>query len=180
MVDNVTRVLIVQHPRERRHPFGTARLARLGLRNMELRVAFAGYGPIVSPDEDLSNAALLYPGPPAAVLGPGGPTPTTLVVADGTWNTASKLLRDHAWLEALPRVALEPKRPGNYRIRRAPDPSRQLSTIEAITLALQAIEPQTDGLDGLLEAFDSMIDRQIEMQGNVPRFRRRPNPDPRE
>ena len=32
-VDNRTRVVIVQHPRERRHPFGTVRLARLGLRN---------------------------------------------------------------------------------------------------------------------------------------------------
>lgn len=171
-VDNATRVLIIQHPRERRHPFGTARLARLGLGNVEVRVAFS-YRSIAPPPEELVDAAVLYPGPTAALLGPEGPKPSTLVVVDGTWSSAGKVIRDHAWLRDLPRVGLEPKRAGRYRIRKAPDPSKQLSTIEAIALALEAIEPETPGLDGLGAAFDSMIDRQLELQGNNPRFKKK-------
>ena len=57
-----------------------------------------------------------------------------------------------------------PAQPGRYRIRRAPKPAVQLSTIEAIVAALQTIEPETPGLGGLIEAFDGMIDRQIELK----------------
>lgn len=161
-VDNRTRVAIVQHGAERRHPFGTVRLARVGLRNAEVHVTVRDdAGRNRCPPRELPGAALLFLAPEATRLDLLPEPPRALVVLDGTWSTAGKLRRDNPWLQALPAVALAPAQPGRYRIRRAPRPAVQLSTIEAIVAALLAIEPETPGLAGLIDAFDGMIDRQI-------------------
>lgn len=179
-VRNRTRVLIVQHPRERRHPFGTARIARLGLSRVEVAIAVGRDGEIRAPRVDLDRAAVLYPGPTATLLGEGDPVELdTLVVVDGTWPQSRKLLRVSPWLSSLPRVAFDPPRPGNYRIRKAKNPEVEVSTIEAIAYALEHLEPQTPGIGGLVEDFDRVIDHQLSLQGRVPRFRkpkRRPTP----
>ncbi|MEX1363546.1 MAG: tRNA-uridine aminocarboxypropyltransferase [Nannocystaceae bacterium] len=169
-VDNRTRVVIVQHPRERRHPFGTVRLARLGLGNAEVHVATRG-------DDDAARcppcappgAVLLYPGNPATPLSELTQTPSALVVVDGTWPSSRGLLRANAWLRALPRVCLTPSSPGRYRIRKAPRPGVQLSTIEAIVEALRILEPGTRGLVELRDAFDGMIDHQIALRARLGR-----------
>lgn len=108
------------------------------------------------------------PGPGAHDLETLAPEarPRRLVVLDGTWPQARKLLRDNSWVAALPRVCLRPKQPGQYRIRRAPRPE-QLSTIEAIVEALRILESDTEGLDALLAAFHTMIDRQICLAENA-------------
>lgn len=168
-VDNRTRVLIVQHGAERRHPFGTVRLARVGLRNSEVYVTTRdadGRNPC--PPRSIPGAALLFPAPGAQRLDRMTELPSTLVVLDGTWSTAGKLRRDNPWLQALPSVVLAPAQPGRYRIRQAPRPDVQLSTIEAIVSALQTIEPETPGLTELLAAFDGMIDQQIELAQRLP------------
>jgi DTW domain-containing protein YfiP len=174
-VHNHTRVLIVQHPRERRHPFGTARIARLGLTQVEVAIATVQDGEIRAPRFDLERAAVLYPGPHATMLGEGESVRLdTLVVIDGTWPQSRKLLRVSPWLAALPRVAFHPPRPANYRIRRAKHPQVEVSTIEAIAYALQHLEPNTPGISGLVEDFDRVIDHQITLQGDEPRFRAPP------
>ena len=161
-VEQETRVVIVQHPRESRHAFNTVRFARLGLTDVEVQIpdtqqdgSLRCHGATVQP------SALLYPSADATDLREFHPRPKTLVVLDGTWSTAHKLMRDSPWLDSLPRASLTPPRPGNYRIRRAPDPSRQLSTIEAIVYALQALEGDSEGLRQLLVAFDTMVDWQL-------------------
>jgi hypothetical protein len=123
------------------------------------------------------GAALLYPGPGARVLDELTPAerPRNLVVIDGTWHTARTLFRDKAWLQALPRVRLSPPEPSRYRIRREPTHD-SLSTIEAIVHALRILEPETAGLEGLLGAFDAMIEAQLAFirQGRgTPRARER-------
>jgi DTW domain-containing protein YfiP len=109
------------------------------------------------------DAALLYPSAEASDLETMAPheLPRNLLVIDGTWHTARSLFRDKSWLQRLPQVRLSPASPSRYRIRREP---RQdfVSTIEAIVQALQVIEPETQGFDELLGAFDSMIDDQLE------------------
>lgn len=177
-VANRTRVVIVQHPRERRHPFGTVRLARLGLRNVDVIVAdHDREGLTRCPPCSLPGAALLFPSPDAPRLDPRvelAAPPPALVVLDGTWSSAGKLRRDNPWIQALPTVALAPSQPGRYRIRKAPRPAVQLSTIEAIVSALETIEPDTVGLSGLLRSFDAMVDRQLAIE----RVHRAPEPRP--
>ena len=120
------------------------------------------------------GAALLFPGPSATPLNElsAAEHPDPLVVVDGTWPNARRIVRLNPWLSALPRVSLVPRQPGNYRIRRAKRPDVQLSTIEAIVEALRVLEPNNEGLPALLESFDKMIDRQIELsQGAIsPRY----------
>jgi DTW domain-containing protein YfiP len=179
-VDNRTGIIVVQHPRERLHPIGTARFVRLGLAQARVEVAWnSGVREDRIPAFIPEGAALLYPGPGARNLAelPEAERPRHLVVIDGTWNTARTLYRDKTWLHGLPRVRLSPEAPSNYRIRR--EPSREhVSTLEAIAAALRILEPETAGIDELLRAFDLMIDAQLEFiarAAGAPRSRdRRP------
>ncbi|MFG0319764.1 MAG: tRNA-uridine aminocarboxypropyltransferase [Planctomycetota bacterium JB042] len=170
-VEHRTPIVAVQHVRERRHPFGTLRLAALGLERLRVVV-----GTPVAPRPSLPDgAALLYPGPGAADLEslPPARRPSALVLLDGTWAQSRKLLRVNPWLRALPRVRLRPKAPSRYRIRREPR-VECLSTIESLVAALETLEPGTPGLPGLLDAFDGMVDGVVDhlrTYGKRPRFR---------
>jgi len=162
-VDNRTRITILQHPRERFHAIGTARIARLGLTNAELLVPReVAPRSLRIPLDPAPGSALLFPGESArdlAQLAREEP-PTALVVLDGTWSQARGLLRENPALRDLPRVGLTSAGPSRYRIRREPR-GGYVSTIEAIVAALRLLEPETRGLDGLLAAFETMIDEQL-------------------
>jgi DTW domain-containing protein YfiP len=114
------------------------------------------------PLEPAPDTALLFPSAGAGDLRalPPEEHPRGLVVLDGTWSQARALYRENPWLHALPHLALSPDAPSRYRIRRAPRRD-YVSTIEATVAALRILEPDTPGLDGLLEVFDSMIEAQI-------------------
>jgi len=162
-VENQTSVLVLQHPRERLHPIGTARFAQLGLCNVRIEVAWnAGQREERAPAWLPAGTALLYPSPKARDLPtlPAGERPRNLLVLDGTWHTARTLYRDKAWLAQLPHVRFTPRSPSNYRLRREPTRDH-VSTIEAIVEALRVLEPETAGLGALLSAFDAMIDDQL-------------------
>jgi len=161
-VDNRTPVVIVQHPRERFHPFGTARMLGLGLQKVRIVVDHSSRLRQSGAVEFGAGAALLYPGPGARDLAqlPASEQPRELVIIDGTWNHAHTLFRDVPELRELPRVRLSPSTPGRYRIRAEPR-AECLSSLEATVQALQQMEPQTQGLAELLQAFESIIDRQI-------------------
>jgi DTW domain-containing protein YfiP len=160
-VANRTGIIILQHPRERTHAIGTARIARLGLAKVRL-LPFSPWAdgePIRSQIPE--DSALLYPAPGAGDLAglPVAQRPRNLVIIDGTWFHAKKIYEAHLWLSDLPCVSLTPSEPSRYRIRREPR-SRYVATLEAIVSALRILEPQTRGLDGLLRCFHTMIDRQ--------------------
>lgn len=169
---------MIQHPRERLHPIGTARFAALSLAQVQVEVAWdAGAVEHEPPTWLPADAALLYPGPEARDLGalPEGERPKHLVVLDGTWHTARTLYRDKAWLKRLPHYRFSPAEPSHYRLRREPERDC-VSTIEAIVEALRLLEPETRGLDALLRAFDTMIDDQLEYVGRkagAPRTRKK-------
>ncbi|GLK88623.1 tRNA-uridine aminocarboxypropyltransferase [Pseudomonas turukhanskensis] len=163
-LDSRTRVLILQHPSEVKHALNTARLAALGLSNAELVV-----GERFDELEALVNrpgyrSCLLFPGEDATVLeAASNDVPIQLVVPDGTWRKASKLLHLNPLLAALPRVTLPAGSASRYRLRKAPM-AGALSTIEAIVQALDILEaPQT--FSALLKPFDALIDGQIEAMG---------------
>ncbi len=156
-VEHAVPVTIVQHPRERGHAFGTARLARRALRHVDVQVAWPTPDGLRVALDLPPGAALLYPSAQATLLEPG---PTRLVVLDGTWALVRQLLRDNPALAALPHVRLAPQQPGNYRIRREPA-AHCLSTVESIVAALRVLEPGNEALAGALTGFDTLIDRQL-------------------
>lgn len=148
---------MIQHRRERSHPVGTARIVRLGLSAADIvETGRCLPRPALRP-----GAALLYPGPESRDLSGLRPdeAPTQLVVLDGTWHQARRLFLDNPWIQELPRVRLTPASPSRYRIRRQPA-EHCVSTLESIVAALGIIEPDTAGLDGLLDVFDTMVEEQ--------------------
>ena len=174
-VANRTFVSILQHPRERFHAIGTARIAQLGLERARIVVPRDCFTRSLEQRFDVTpGTGLLFPGPNARLLEDldEHERPSGLVVLDGTWSQAGSLYRENRWLHALPHYALRPPAPTRYRIRKAPK-LEYISTLEAIVRALEILEPETTGLQGLLAVFDEMIDRQIAHQGRNPRRRRR-------
>jgi DTW domain-containing protein YfiP len=178
-----TRVLILQHPRESTVPVGTARLAELGLVNLERHVGteFADCGPVrAALANPLAPPILLFPGEGAKDLTREAPTgPTTLVVIDGSWSEAAKTLRRNPELGRLPRYGLGAGPPSRYRIRREPREDC-LSTIEAIARALTILE-KDDGLASrLLRPFEALVEQQLRFASERAAHRhRKPRRSPR-
>lgn len=165
-IDNRTNVLILQHVGERFHPFNTARIVQKALRNCHLIVDHnLRLGSHQLPIK--SNAGLLYLDADAPSLSelPVAERPDQLVVIDGTWHQAKTIVRDVPQLRTLPCYRLTPSSPGQYRIRREPN-AQSLSTLEATVAALQALEPDTAGLEQLLAAFNQMVETQLDHPGS--------------
>ncbi len=157
-----TRVLLLQHPRERTVGIGTARMAHLALPNSVLRVGvnFAADPVVTSTLAESASSYLLFPGPGASdVRQLSIEQPITLVVVDGTWSQARSLVRLNPALAALPRIAFTPRRPSQYRIRREPA-DFCVSTIEALAEVLNVLEPDGAPFDPLLNPFRAMVCRQ--------------------
>ncbi|MGO4798357.1 tRNA-uridine aminocarboxypropyltransferase [Pseudomonas sp. W22_MBD1_FP4] len=164
-LDSRTRVLLLQHPSEVNHALNTARLAALGLNNAQLVVGevFDDLQALLNPPG--YQARLLFPADDAQSLqayAPGA-QPLLLVVPDGTWRKARKLLHLNPLLAALPRVTLAEAAVSRYRLRKAPGPGA-LSTVEAIVQALQVLEAPVS-FEPLLKPFDALIEGQIAAMG---------------
>ena len=160
-IKNETEVLIIQDISERSHPFNTARMAHQALENSKLISDYSDriqrHSHLLSP-----NAGLLYPAKNATDIAELTPDeiPDQLVLLDGTWNQAKRIYRQWPALNRLKHLRIQPKRPGNYRIRLEPN-EYALSTVEAVVAALSHIQPGIDKLDQLIQAFDTMVDRQL-------------------
>lgn len=164
-LDSRTRVLLLQHPSEVNHALNTARLAALGLTNAELRVGevFEDLHTLLNPPG--YQARLLFPGEGAQPLqaGAAATEKLLLVVPDGTWRKARKLLHLNPLLAQLPRVTLPEGAVSRYRLRKAPGPGA-LSTVEAIVQALDILEAPVSYAP-LLRPFEALIEGQIEAMG---------------
>jgi DTW domain-containing protein len=171
-----TRVVILQHPRERDMPIGTARMASLCLPQSSLHVGvrWDNYAPLARLLHDPQRpAVLLYPADGARDILADPPLgPVTLVVVDGTWSQAKNVVRDSAVLRALPRYAFSAPEPSQYRIRREPR-DEYVSTIEALMYVLGALEGDAPRFRALLEPLRAMVDAQLAANERTPRFRQR-------
>nr|WP_150277565.1 DTW domain-containing protein [Halopseudomonas salina] len=164
-----TRILVIQHPQEQKHALNTGRLLVAGLAHADLLVAeqLPPDSPVL---QQISDPAwfteLLFPGERAQLPVPaqsGDERPRRLVLIDGTWRKARKILMLNPVLQNLPRVCLPGGLVSRYRLRKTRVPDA-LSTIEAGVHALQMIEPDRD-YSALLHPFEALIEGQIEAMG---------------
>jgi DTW domain-containing protein YfiP len=170
-----TRVVLLQHPREARLAICSAWLTRIALENAELHrgVSFEAE-PRVREVVAAPGAALLFPGGVPAAVAAAEP-PRTLVVIDGTWLQAEKMLQANPAIAALPRIALAPDRPSGYRELRREPAEGHLSTIEAVALALGVLEADPARFEPMARAFHRMVELQLECSRDD---RRRPRHRP--
>jgi DTW domain-containing protein YfiP len=144
-------------------PIGTARMAHLSLVGSRLVEG-------VHFDDDPRVADLFAGDDSTAILFPDDSArpfeawqarpPKRLVVLDGTWSQAKKLLTSNPRLGALPKLSFQPAEPGRYRIRKEPT-DQHLSTIEATAAVLGALEGDVDAYRALLQPFDAMVETQL-------------------
>lgn len=182
-IESRTRVIFLQHPRERRVAIGTARMAHLALPNSELHhgVDFTGHPRVESLARMPERTAVLFPGAQAKAPADFADAPLeNLIVVDGTWSQARKVVMRNPLLAGLPRIAFQPRRPSNYRIRAEPA-EHCVSTIEAVVETLGALEGDQERFDSMLRTFEHMVDTQIahERSGLSPPRRRLRKPVPK-
>lgn len=176
VVDNRVEILFLQHPNERKMPVNTARLAHLSLAKSRL-VHGVSFGPesvmgAMLPRRD--KVGILFPSPQAKELCDAPEDLETLVVIDGTWREAKKMIWLSPILSEFPHYAFVPEKPSNYRIRKEPKESF-ISSIEATVAALRIMDRDPEKYSELLALFDRMVDRQIDFHDMNDRPGRRKN-----
>ena len=169
-IDSPLEVVILQHPLETTAAKGTARLLHLCLKNSLLirgeTFEATALEALLAPDK---LNLLLYPGTaeaPAQTLDNRqncAASNMRLVVLDGTWRKSRKLLHLNPLLAELPRFTLPDSHRSGYRIRKA-QADNQLSTFEAATLALRALDQGTED-SPVDHSFNRCIDQQLAFQG---------------
>lgn len=173
-----TRFVFLMHPKEfKAEKANTGRLTHLCLPNSEIHmgVEFDDHDAVQALIRDPQNfPVLVYPGKEAVNFSLGAP-PTefraalagrrlVVLLLDGTWSGARKMLRLSPSLQRLPRVMFTPSAPSRYVIKQQPIEGC-LSTLESVHELLLALE--RSGLDDyadraqLLDVFQRMQAYQI-------------------
>ncbi|WP_419836026.1 tRNA-uridine aminocarboxypropyltransferase [Endozoicomonas atrinae] len=160
-------LVILQHPREAKHPLNSARIVELGIKNCQLWVGedFSEHQQLQAL-LDTKSCYLLFPASNARACREvlSETTPEVVIILDGTWRKARRIYHCNPALQKLPAITLNDTARSNYRIRKAPG-DEALSTVEASVTLLREINLQTDSHASLLKAFNWMIDQQIKCMG---------------
>jgi len=196
-MDTRTKFLILMHPKEfKQEKAGTGRLTHLCLTNSEIHVGVE-FDDHAEVQRQLNDPAylpmLVYPGRTAFNLSKGDLAPSDLcarrllvILLDGTWIAARKMLRVSPSLQRLLRVMFNAGAPSRFVIKHQPQVGC-LSTLETTHELLLGLE--RSGLDHyqdpsqLLGLFDRMQDVQMRCAADPNRegYRHRPygRPDER-
>jgi len=171
VVNNTCELLILQHPREEFEAKGTGRLLHLCLKRSKLVVG-EEFGDealrmllgdqktnilLFPPSEDspLENQQLLSASDAKRLNEDKAGLGLRLVLIDGTWRKARKMLHLSPLLARLPRLQLSPRR-SHYHIRKA-QRAGQLSSLEA---GYWALAEMGEAHDELLLSFERFLNRQ--------------------
>ncbi|XP_039170247.1 uncharacterized protein LOC120294301 [Eucalyptus grandis] len=83
-----------------------------------------------------------------------------LIVLDGTWMKAKRMYSEDPWLKLLPHLKLDLEVMSLYEEVRSQPKAGCLSTLESVIYTMKAIGGSPEGLDQLLDVFESMVDDQ--------------------
>jgi DTW domain-containing protein YfiP len=181
--------VILMHPIEQRRRIATGRMSHLNLRHSHLIVGHhlgenAQLNALLA--DPTRHCVMLYPGKKSTNLStlsleqrfdwiPAGKTLTVLVI-DGTWATARQMVNQSPNLsDGVARVCFTPPTPSNFRVRQQPRVDCY-STIEAIHHTIELLGPacgfpvHAREHDSLLQVFDNMVARQIDLANAHPDF----------
>ena len=138
-IETRARIVIVRHAAELLKTTNSARWAGLCLQNFELHDYALEGAPLNEALLAGGDAWLLFPG--SEVTAPPERPPARLLVPDGTWQQARRMVARLPSLRALPRLTLAP--PSGTRRLRRPHIAEGMSTLEAIAEALELFgEPE--------------------------------------
>ncbi|MCG9708611.1 DTW domain-containing protein [Pseudoalteromonas sp. Isolate3] len=164
--------MILRHPNEEKITKNTANLLNLGLENCQIIAGESERDFLQLATLPKATTAVLYPADDALNLDEHTATTdafkqslTHLIVIDGTWKKAYKMLQLTPSLHAFEAVSFKQVPQNKYVIRKAPR-ADSLSTLEAVAHSLKLIE----GLDvtPLYRLLAALVDKQTQhMPANV-------------
>ena len=93
--------------------------------------------------------------------------PVNLIVPDGTWTTAPRIVVREPKFHKIPKVSLFNPPKSQYKLRKHPNPY-YISTFEAILYSLEIIENNHDLKEKLLCYFLMKIDNLLWLAGKLP------------
>ncbi|MDF1664961.1 MAG: DTW domain-containing protein [Planctomycetota bacterium] len=165
-----TKIVLLTHQKELWKTTNSGRLLQLILNDVDLRVrGKRGHALDLADLVDHHGPKLiLYPSTDSVPLTPdliGSEESALLVVPDGTWRQARKVVSRVGALADFQRVHLKSGAPSRYRLRKSEDPSR-LCTYEAVARALgvlESVELQRE-MESLL---DLMVERFLWTRGRL-------------
>jgi DTW domain-containing protein YfiP len=166
-VETHARITVVRHEREVYKSTGTARIAGLALP----RLSFVDYGDDATEVERKLQGVegfLLFPADPPA---PWPKEPVDhLILLDGTWRQARKMLKKLPSLQRLPKLTLPAKNDAVLRLR---DPTVEggRSTLEALADALGLLEGESVATP-LNALHDLYVERVLKARGTYELVRR--------
>ncbi|MDX2475662.1 MAG: tRNA-uridine aminocarboxypropyltransferase [Candidatus Krumholzibacteria bacterium] len=168
-----TRVTVVVHYADIDRTTNTGKWAPVALTNSEVLIRGRRESPLdmsraIQPD---CHNLLLFPSKDSQQLSPDYVAaltkPVNLIVPDGNWNQAGKMVKREAQMAALPHVHLKIDKPTRYRLRTAAH-QHWISTFEAISRALGVLE--NPALQARLEYFfDVAVERVLYLKGQIER-----------
>lgn len=158
-----TQLLILQHPSEVEHKKNSVRVLSLVIPNTRVYVGETQDDFAVLRSE-LARCDkpiyLIYPSQQSmSVETQAIPADCVLLLIDGTWRKAFKILQLNPWLAQYPAVHLAEGYESRYRIRKS-SRSDSLSTLEASAYMLSALDAELD-IQPLIEVFELMVDLRI-------------------
>lgn len=156
-----TRLVVIIHAKEWRKSTNTGHLARLALKNGDIRLHGLPHQTVSSEGIDAASSStlVLYPGRGAHALTSQSIAalvrPLTLLVPDGNWNQAKNMMRRVPMLRQAHPVRLDGPSLDLHCLRRNRYADR-MSTFEAIAQALGIIEGR-ETEDHLVEFFRQVL-----------------------
>jgi len=175
--DAHTTILILQHPNEWRKYYSTAKLVKQTVRNSVLLRGVTFDEKALTQTIASYQPYLLYPGPSSVDCEEFElSTDNLIIVLDGTWDEAQKIVYRNSLLHDIPRVSFRRPLASTYRIRKPPR-GGYLSTVESVghLLTLNAVRSGRSHMiptyQGLFRAFDRMVERQLQHLGHLAHFR---------
>jgi DTW domain-containing protein YfiP len=159
--------VVLQHPNERKKYYSTAKLLSSAVTNCTLLRGLEFDHNFLAQKTSGQRCYLLYPSPEAVDCSEVPlSTEDTVIVVDGTWREAGKIIYRNPFLQQLPRLSFREELQSQYRIRKQPKQGC-LSTIESVAHLLKRnalVSRAGDSLsryDSLLEGFEQMIAQQL-------------------
>lgn len=160
-------ILILQHPHERKKYYSTAKIVVNGMRNAKLLRGIEFDPAAIESCLGGKRAYLLYPRPGAIPCEEVELTSDdTVIVVDGTWAEAGKIVFCNPKLKELPCLTFRSPLRSTYRIRKQPR-EHYLSTVESVSYLLKlnasarGQPEQASRYDRLLDGFAQMVDQQL-------------------
>lgn len=170
-IDTRTRCTLLMHAKESRRSTNTGHLLPLGIRHCQIRIR--GRQDTPGMQQGLHRQGhydcVLFPSEDATVLTAEWvdslEMPVHLIVPDGNWRQAKKMIWREPELANLPRVTIQGGALSRYRLRRHQNP-RFLSTFEAVSRALDILESDTISTQ-IQPLFDTFVDRSLWARGDL-------------